>query len=81
MSTNILSLAYNLNIIVVVIITFTQYFVVPLVNFLWTSNVLHYHVLQGTHNMSIPLLSVILLKIILVNIIVIFVKKNETQST
>jgi len=42
--------------------------------------VLHYHILQGTNNMSIPSLYVILLKMTLVNTIVISVKKNETQS-
>ena len=65
---------------VVVILKFTQYSVVPLVNLLWTSNVLHYHKLQGTNNMSIPSLSVILLKMTPVNIIVISMKMNETQN-
>ena len=64
------------------ILKFTQYSVVQLVNLLWTSNVLHYHKPQSTNNMSIsiPLLSVILLKMTLVNIIVISVKKNTTQN-
>ena len=44
-----------------------------------TSNVLHYHLLQGMNNMSIPSFFVILLKITLVNTTVISVKKNETR--
>ena len=80
MITDLFSLVVNLlRIAVVVILELTQYSVVPLVHLLWTSNVLHYHILQDTNNMSIPSLSVIKLKITLVNIIVIFVKKNETQ--
>ena len=62
------------------ILKFPQYSVVPLVNLLWTSNVLHYHKPQGTNSMSIPSLSVILLKMTPMNIIVIFVKMNETQN-
>ena len=62
------------------ILKFPQYFIVPLANLLWTSNVLHYHKPQDTNNMSIPSLSIILLKITPVNIIVISVSKNATQS-
>ena len=51
----------------------------PLVDLHWTSNVLHYHLLQGMNNMSIPSFFVILLKITLVNTTVISVKKNETR--
>ena len=81
MSTNLFSLAYNLNIIaVVVVLKFPQFSVVPLVTLLWTLNALHYHIPQVTNNMSIPSLSVILLKMTLVNTIAIYVKKNETQS-
>jgi hypothetical protein len=81
MNTNLFSLAYNLNIIaVVVVLKFPQYSAVPLVTLLWTSNALHYHIPQVTNNMSIPSLSVILLRMTLVNTIVIYVKKNETQS-
>ena len=81
MITDLFSLGLNLlRIVVVVILELIQYSVVPLVHLLWTSDVLHYHILQDTNNMSIPLLSVIELKITLVNIIVIYVKKNETQS-
>ena len=81
MITHLFSLVLNLlRIVVVVILELIQYSVVPLVHLLWTSDVLHYHILQDTNNMSIPLLSVIELKITLVNIIVIYVKKNETQS-
>ena len=80
MITDLFSLVVNLlRIAIVVILELTQYSVVPLVHLLWTSNVLHYYILQDTNNMSIPSLSVIELKITLVNIIVIFVKKNETQ--
>ena len=81
MSIDFFSQAWNLNIIaVVVILKFSQYSIVPLVNLLWTLDVLHYHKPQGTNNMSILLLSFILLKMTPVNIIVIFVKKNATQS-
>jgi hypothetical protein len=81
MTTNLFSLAYNLNIIaVVVVLKFPQYSVVPLVTLLWTLNALHYHIPQVTNNMSIPSLSVILLKMTLVNTTAISVKKNETQS-
>ena len=66
--------------VVVVILKDQTYFVVPLVDFLWTSNALHYHILQGTNNMSIPPHFVILLEMTLVNTFVISVKKNETQS-
>ena len=71
---------YLFRIAIVVILELTQYSVVPLVHLLWTSDVLHYHILQDTNNISILSLSVIELKITLVNIIVIYVKKNETQS-
>ena len=64
----------------VVILKAKTYFVVPLVDLHWTSDALHYHLLQGTNNMNIPSLLVILLKMTLVNTIVIFVKKNETQN-
>ena len=57
-----------------------KYSVVPLVNQFQTSNVLHYHKLHGTTNMSIPSLYVILLKMTPINIIVIFVKKNEIPN-
>ena len=81
MSIRFFSLAYNLNrIAIVVILKFTQYSIVPLVNLPWTSNVLHYHKPQSTNNISIPLLFVILLKMTLVNIIVTFMKKNMIQS-
>uniref|UniRef100_A0A2N9GZ36 DC1 domain-containing protein n=1 Tax=Fagus sylvatica TaxID=28930 RepID=A0A2N9GZ36_FAGSY len=56
------------------------YFVVPLVDLHWTSNVLHYHLLQGTNNMSIPSFFVILLKITLVNTTVISVKKERNPN-
>ena len=81
MITHLFSLVLNLlRIAVVVILELTQYSIVPLVHLLWTSDVLHYHILQDTNNMSILSLSVMELKITLVNIIVIYVKKNETQS-
>ncbi|KAK7830734.1 hypothetical protein CFP56_028018 [Quercus suber] len=57
-----------------------EYFVVPLVNLLWTSNALHYHKPHGTTNMNIPSLFVILLKMTPVNITMISVKKNEIPS-
>ena len=66
--------------VVVVILKVILYSVVPLVNLLWTLNVLHYHKLHGTTNMNIPSTSVILLRMALVNITVIFVKKNEIPS-
>ena len=65
---------------IAVVMKATKYSVVALVNLHWTINALHYHIQQGTTNMSIPSLYVIDLKMTLVNIIVIFVKKNETQN-
>jgi hypothetical protein len=64
----------------VVILKVTMYSVVPLVDLHWTSDALHYHLLQGTNNMSIPSLFVILLKMTVVNTTVISVKKNETRN-
>ena len=81
MSTNLSFLAQHINkIALVVILKVTKYFVVPFVNLLSTSNALHYHISQGTDNMSIHSLLVMLLKMTLMNIIVIFVKKNEIQN-
>ena len=81
MHTDLLSLALDLKRIAVVVIqTFPQYFVAPLVHLLWTSNVLHYQLPQVIENINISLLFVILLKMTPMNIIVIFVKKNESES-
>ena len=81
MSINLFSLALYLDRIAVVVIpNFTQYFVAPLVSWLWTSNALHCHIPQDTDNIIIPSLFVILLKIIPMNITVISVRKKEIQS-
>ena len=65
---------------VFVVLKNTVFSVVPLVNSHWTSNALHYHLPQGTNNMSIPSLCIVLVKMILENITAISAKKNKTQS-
>ncbi len=80
-STNFSSPVQAINrVAVVVVVKNSVYSVVPLVNLHWTSNALHYHLPQGTSNMSISSLCIVLLKMTLENIIAIYVKKNETQS-
>uniref|UniRef100_A0A7N2L667 Uncharacterized protein n=1 Tax=Quercus lobata TaxID=97700 RepID=A0A7N2L667_QUELO len=80
-STNFSSPSQAMNrVVAVVVLKFTLYSVVPLVNLHLTLNVLHYHKPQGTNNTSTPSILVIQLKMILVNITIISVKKKETQT-